>query len=384
MTTPDDPNTLARWRLVLGKVAEGHGIGCGGDAEAERIEQLVGFLFEPDEGPGTADAGRGRRSSDRKGGIGPSQLTVPDWVDAVNELFPQQSKEVMQRELVRRRGIDELMEKPELLEKIEPNLELVKTLLTHRELLNPKTRVLARKIIDQVVQELKRKMQVQVEQAITGAIRRDRHSPRRVFRNLDLKTTLRRNLQHFDAESGRLLVNHLYFYAAERKKRPWHVIVVVDQSGSMLESAIFSAVMASIFAELPAVKTSLVLFDTQVVDLSDQVGQPVDVLLSIQLGGGTDITLALMYANTLVRQPQRTIVVLITDFFEGRPESDLVAQTRLMADGGVRMIGLGALGYDARPAYNKPTASKLRKVGMDVLVCTPEKLAECMAQIIRG
>ena len=376
----DDPHTLARWRLVLGKVAEGHGIGCGGDENAERIEQLVGFLFEPGEGQG-----QGRRSSsERTGGRGPSQLTVPDWVDAVQELFPQQSREVMQRELVRRRGIADLLEKPELLEKIEPNLDLVKTLLTHRKLLNPKTRVLARKVIDQVVQELKRKMQVQVEQAITGALRKDRHSPRRVFRNLDLKTTLRRNLQNFDADSGKLFVDRVYFYAAERKKRPWHVVVVVDQSGSMLESAVFSAVMASIFAELPAVKTSLVLFDTQVVDLSDQVGQPVDVLLSIQLGGGTDITQALAYANTLVRHPQRTIVVLVTDFFEGRPESDLVAQTRLMADGGLRMIGLGALGYDARPAYNKLTAAKLRKVGMDILVCTPEKLAESMAEIIRG
>lgn len=384
----DDPHTLARWRLVLGKSAEGHGIDCGGDARAERIEGLVGFLFEPGgEGTGNAvgKSGRGgRRSPDRTGGRGPSQLTVPDWVDAVNELFPRQSKEVMQKELVRRRGIADLLEKPELLEKIEPNLELVKTLLTHRELLNPKTRGLARKIIDQVVEELKRKMQVQVEQAITGALRKDRHSPRKVFRNLDLKTTLRRNLRNFDPRSGKLLVDQLYFYAAERKKRPWHVIVVVDQSGSMLESAIFSAVMASIFAELPAVTTSLVLFDTQVVDLSDRVGQPVDVLLSIHLGGGTDITQALIYSNGLVRQPGRTIVVLITDFFEGRDERDLIAQTRLMADGGVRMIGLGALGYDARAAFNRATAGKLRKVGMDILACTPEKLAESMAQIIRG
>jgi len=377
-----DPQTLARWRLVLGKVAEAHGISCIGQADAERIEQLVGFLFEP--GGEKSGVRGGRSSSQREAGLGPSQLTVPDWVDAVNELFPQQSKEVMQKELVRRRGIAEIMEKPELLEKIEPNLELVKTLLTHRELLNPKTRILARKIIDKVVEELKRKMQVQVEQAITGALRKDRHSPRKVFRNLDLKTTLRRNLQNFDSASGKLHVDQLFFYSAERKKKPWHVIVVVDQSGSMLESAIFSAVMASIFAELPAVKTSLVLFDTQIVDLSDKVGQPVDVLLSIQLGGGTDITQALMYANSLVRQPQRTIVVLITDFYEGRAESDLVAQTRLMADGGLRMIGLGALGYDARPSYNKATAGKLRKVGMDILVCTPKKLAECMAEIIRG
>src|SRR6516225_8797756 len=355
----NDPHTLARWRLVLGKVAEAHGISCADQTDAERIEQLVGFLFEPGGGQ--------QPSPDRSAGLGPSQLTVPDWVDAVNELFPHQSKEVMQKELVRRRGIAEIMEKPELLDKIEPNVELVKTLLTHRELLNPKTRILARKIIDKVVQELKRKMQVQVEQAITGALRKDRHSPRKVYRNLDLKTTIRRNLQNFDTESGKLLVDQLFFYAAERKQRPWHIIVTVDQSGSMLDSAIFSAIMASIFAELPSIKTSLVLFDTEVVDLSDQVGQPVDVLLSIQLGGGTDITKALQYAQQLIREPARSIVVLITDFYEGRDERDLVRQVHALSQAGVRMIGLGALGYDARPEYNKTTARKLRKVGMDIL-----------------
>jgi Mg-chelatase subunit ChlD len=374
-------HTLARWRLVLGKSAEAHAISCAGDADCQRIEQLVGYLFEPGQGGAGGPKGAG---SDRSGGQGPSALTVPQWVDLVSELFPRTAKEVLERELVRRRGIGELLEKPELLEKIEPNLDLVKTLLTHKDLLNPQTRVLARKIIDKVVQELKEKLKVQVQAALTGAIRRDRHAPRKVFRNLDLRTTLRRNLKNYDGERGKLLVDQLFFYAAERKKRPWHVIIVVDQSGSMLDSAIFSAVMASIFYELPSVRTSLVLFDTQVVDLSNQVGQPVDVLLSIQLGGGTDITQALQYSEQLVREPARSIVVLITDFYEGRDERDLVRQVREMGEAGVRMIGLGALGYDARPQYNRSTAGKLRKVGMDVLVCTPERLAECMAEIIRG
>jgi Mg-chelatase subunit ChlD len=377
-----DRHTLARWRVILGKEGEAHQVTCGGDAEYERIEELVGFLFdESGEGAGTGTA---RWSGSRKGGTGRSVLNVPEWVDRVTELFPRQAKEVLERELIHRRGIAELLQKPELLDKIEPNTELVKTLLTHKNLLTPQTRVLARKVIDKVVSELKDRLKVQVESAITGALRRDRHSPRRVYRNLDLKSTLRRNLKNYDSDRGKLLVDRLSFFAAERKKRPWHVIVTVDQSGSMLDSAIFSAVMASIFAELPAVRTSLLLFDTQVVDLSGMVGQPVDVLLSMQLGGGTDITRALQYAASLVRQPARTIVILITDFFEGRDERDLVRQVRAMSDAGVRMIGLGALGYDARPQYNKPTANKLRKVGMDVLVCTPEKLAECMAQIIRG
>jgi Mg-chelatase subunit ChlD len=380
-TSPHNPtdksHQLGRWRLVLGRNADAHGLSLGDDAELVRIESLLGFLFEPGEG-GAA------RTGTREGGKGGSQLTVPEWVDSVGELFPRQAKEVLEREMVNRRGIAELLEEPKLLEKVEPNVELVKTLLTHKDLLNPKTRILARKIIAKVVQELKEKMKVQVQAAITGAIRRDKHSPRKVFRNLDLGMTIRRNLKNYDSDTGKLLVDQLYFFAAERKKRPWHILVVVDQSGSMLDSAIFSAIMASIFFELPAVRTSLVLFDTQVVDISDQVGQPVDVLMKIQLGGGTDITQALQYSHQLIREPARSIVVLITDFYEGRPERDLIRQTREMAESGIRMIGLGALGYDARPEYCKTTARKLRKVGMDILVCTPEKLAECMGEIIRG
>jgi Mg-chelatase subunit ChlD len=373
-TTPTaaDKELVSRWRLMLGKSAESQGLKTEGERAAD-YEEALGFVF-----------GGGESDSKGGGGRGSSQLSVPSWIDAVSELFPRQAKEVLERELINRRGISQLLDHPQLLEKVEPNVELVKTLITHKDLLNPKARVLARKVIDKVVQELKKKIEVRVEQAITGALRKDRHSPRRVFKNLDLKRTLRKNLQHWDEERARLLVDRLFYFAAERNKRPWHITVCVDQSGSMLDSAVFSAVMASIFHELPAVKTSLVLFDTAVVDLSDQVGSPVDVLLKVQLGGGTNITKALQYCAQLVREPARSIVVLITDFYEGGADSELVRQVRAMADSGVRMIGLGALGYDARPSYNKSTAGKCRKVGMDILVCTPERLAEAMGEIIRG
>jgi Mg-chelatase subunit ChlD len=367
--SPEDQSWVSRWRLVIGKTAEQVGIGTGTDQRAASAAAALDFVFQGD---------------DRGAGSGDSVLTVPTWIDAVTELFPRQAKEVLERELISRRGIAELLDHPKLLEKIEPNIELVKTLMTHKDLLDPRARILARKIIDQVVQQLKKQLEIRVEAAITGALRKDRHSPRKVFKNLDLKKTLRKNLHNWDDERRRLLVDQLFYFAAERSKRPWHIIVCVDQSGSMLDSAIFSAVMASIFAELPAVKTSLVLFDTNVVDLSAEVGSPVDVLLKVQLGGGTDITQALVYSAGLVAEPARSIVVLITDFFEGRDERDLIDQVRGMADSGVRMIGLGALGYDARPEYNRATARKCRKVGMDILVCTPERLAEAMAEIIRG
>lgn len=367
----EDRALLNRWRLVLGKSAEQCGVGFSpgaGEGDCEAAEQALAYLYQDERGAGS----------------GGSNLTVPRWIESVSELFPRQAKEVLERELVQRKGIRQILEQPELLERIEPNVDLVKTLLTHKDLLTPKTRVLARKVIDRVVEELKKKLEVRVEQAIVGAIRRDKHSPRRVFRNLDLRTTLRRNLKNWNEERRKLLIDRVFFFAAERSKRPWHIIVCVDQSGSMLESAIFSAVMASIFAELPGLKTSLVLFDTQIVDLSDKVGEPVDVLLSVHLGGGTDITRALEYCTGLVREPARTILVLITDFYEGRPEQDLIRVVRRFVDANVRMVGLGALGYDAQPQYNRQTAGKLRKEGMDILVCTPERLAEAMGKIISG
>ncbi|MBD8528015.1 VWA domain-containing protein [Pseudomarimonas arenosa] len=372
-----DHSSLPRWRTVLGReYAERHGLGSGAGGaemgELERAGELLDFLFADSEG------------SNKQGASQSGGLTVAHWVQEVRELFPHSAKEVLEGELVRRRGIGELLSQPDLLERIEPNVELVKTLISHRDLLNPETRVLARKIIDQVVAELREKLKLQVEPALIGALRRDRHSPRHVARNLDLKTTVRRNLRHWDAASERLLVERLYFHAAERKQRPWNIIIAVDQSGSMLDSAIFSAIMASIFAELPTLKTSLFLFDTRIADLTEQVGQPVDVLMQVQLGGGTDIGMAMAYAATLVREPARSIVVLITDFYEGGDAASLVRNVAELCEAGVRCVGLGALGYDARPQYDKAMAKRCRKVGMDILLCTPERLAEAMAEIIRG
>jgi hypothetical protein len=378
-------STLPRWRALLGRErAEQHGLAAGlagtdanaDVAELERAGELLDFLF--------ADKG-GKAGKGRRGGSGPSDgLTVSSWVDQVRELFPHSAREVLEAELVRRRGLAELLQRPDVLERIEPTAELVKTLLTHRELLNEETRVLARKIIDQVVAELRERLKLQVEAALVGALRRDRHSPRQVPRNLDIKTTVRRNLQHWDEARERLLVERLYFHAAEKKQRPWHIIIAVDQSGSMLDSAIYSAVMASIFAELPSMRTSLFLFDTRIADLSDQVGQPVDVLMKVQLGGGTDIAQAVAYAGTLVREPARSILVLITDFYEGGDPVALVRNVADLSEAGVRCVGLAALGYDARPQYDKPTANRCRKVGMDVLACTPERLADAVSAIILG
>ncbi|EIJ34750.1 VWA domain-containing protein [Thiothrix nivea] len=362
--------TLSRWRLILGPDAEQEHIRTD-DRHSTQQAAVLDYLF--------ADQPRKRGA-----GNGKSTFTIPQWITAVDELFPRQVKEVLERELIARRGIEQLLKEPDLLEKVEPNVELVKTILTFKNLLNEDTRILARKVIEKVVNELKDKIKQEIIHGITGAINRNRHAPAKVFRNLDLKTTLRRNLHNWDAQQRKLIVDQTYFYASERKQRPWHIIIAVDQSGSMLESAVFSTIMASIFHELPAVRTSLFLFDTQIADLSGQVGQPVDVLLKVQLGGGTNIALAMQYALQLIREPRRTIVVLITDFYEGGSQQTLLETTRAITLGGSRCIGLAALGYGGRAAYDRTLASKMAKQGMDILTTTPEQLSACIAQIMRS
>lgn len=369
--------TLSRWRLVLGPSAEAHGIRTL-DAQSARQAAVLDYLFTPSTGSELS-----KKNGSRKGaGKGKSVFTIPDWVQAVDELFPREAKEILEQELIARRGIAQLLKEPELLEKVEANIELVKTILTFKNLLNEDTRILAQKVIEKVVNELREKLKPEIQQAITGVINRNRHSPAKVFRNLDLKTTLRRNLQNWDEDNQRLVVDQAYYYACERTQRPWHIIIAVDQSGSMLESAVFSTIMASIFYELPSVNTSLFLFDTGIADLSDQVGQPVDVLLKVQLGGGTDIARAMQYAQQLIKEPRRSIVILITDFYEGGDELKLLECTRAINLSGARTVGLAALGYDARPDYDRVTAAKMTKQGMDVLSCTPEQLTQCIVQIM--
>ncbi|RJG37986.1 VWA domain-containing protein [Motilimonas pumila] len=365
--TSQQLKTLTRWRLILGPDAEEQGITIS-DTLSQQQEETLDYLFE----------------STSAGGNGAATFTIPEWVNRVDKLFPREVKEIMERELIAKRGIEQILQQPELLEKVEANIDLVKTIMTFKDLLNEETRILAMKVINKVVCELKDRIKVEVTQSINGAINRSRHSPSQVFRNVDLQTTVRRNLHNWDPDKQKLIVERAFFYASERNQRPWHIIIAVDQSGSMLESAVFSTIMASIFYELPAVHTSLFLFDTGIADLSHMVGQPVDVLLKVQLGGGTDIAQAMKYAQQLIKEPRRTIVVLISDFMEGGNLSQLLATTHEIAHSGSRVVGLGALSYDAREDYDHFIAAKLQKQGMDILACTPEQLASSMARIIQG
>jgi Mg-chelatase subunit ChlD len=370
MTDPD----LERWRLVLGAPAASIGpLGPDGLARDAALNWLYGRDSDLDK----RDV---RRGDGRTGGDGPSSLTTVDWLNDINRLFPRETVERLQRDAVERYEITDIVTDPAVLERIEPNPALLKAVLQTKHLMNPEVLRLARRIVEAVVRDLMAKMATEVRAAFTGS-RARRPSRWKQARDFDMTRTIRANLGHYRPDERRLFIETPHFFSRTRKHvEQWQVILLVDQSGSMVDSVIHSAVTAACLWGLPGVRTHLVAFDTDVVDLTSEVDDPVELLMKVQLGGGTDIGRAVRYGAGLIDQPRRAIVVLITDFYEGGSPSLLIRTVRELVEQGTKVLGLAALDQDANPSYDRDTAQRLADVGASVGAMTPGELAAFVAE----
>jgi Mg-chelatase subunit ChlD len=371
-----DP-TLERWRLVLGEPAAActGGAGLGGQAAAR--DAALDWLYQRD---GDLD----RRDVRRSAGLGPSALTTVDWLDDIHRLFPKETIERLERDAVERYDIHEVVTDPSVLERIEPNPTLLRAVLRTKHLMNPDVLRLARRIVESVVRELMEKLATEMRERFSGT-RSRRPSRLRRASSFDFRRTINENLRHYRPDEGRLCIETAYFLARTRRQLDrWQVILVVDQSGSMAGSVIHSAVTAACLWGLPGVRTHLVAFDTNVVDLSSDVDDPVELLMKVQLGGGTDIANAVSYAAQLVETPRRCIVALITDFYEGGDPNRLVRTVRSLVEQGTHVVGLAALDEEANPQYDQVLAQRLADVGAHVGSMTPGELAGFLADRIGG
>jgi Mg-chelatase subunit ChlD len=370
-------STLSRWRLVLGRFADQR-LPLARSAREARMEAALDALYAREY------AGRGVRERPAGGTLDPTQLNVPAWLGEVRELFPREVVEIIEKHALDRYGLTELLTDRATLEKLEPNLDLLKTLLTFRGQLQGDVLPAARRIIRQVVEELRRKLESEVRRSLAGRLNRFRHSPQRATQNFDWRGTLRRNLRHFDPERRRVVLREPRFFARNTRQLPWTVILCVDQSGSMADSVIHSAVMAGILAGLPLIRVKLVVFDTSLVDLSAHAEDPAEVLMSVQLGGGTGIGQALTYCEQLVENPHRTVVVLVSDFCEGGSPAVLLQTCRRIREAGAKLLGLAALDQTATPVYDRAMADRLAEAGMDIAALTPKHLADWLAKLIHS
>jgi VWA domain containing CoxE-like protein len=365
---------LHRWRLVLGREADA---ACGApQGAALEMDQALAALYDP-QGPG------GLHSKDRKGGRGASQPSVARWLGDIRKYFPSSVVQVMQRDALERLNMRDMLLQPEMLQNAQPDVHLVANLIALAQVIPAKTKDTARAVVRAVVDELMKKLEEPMRSAVAGALDRSQRNRRPRHAEIDWHRTIRANLRHWQPEYRTVVPQTLHGYGRKARRPQREVILCIDQSGSMAQSVVYSSIFGAVMASLPAVATRLVVFDTAIVDLSDKLDDPVELLFGVQLGGGTDINGAVGYCQSIIREPRNTIFVLISDLYEGGVEAQLLKRAVEMTDSGVQFITLLALSDEGAPAYDHALAAKLAALGVPSFACTPDAFPGLMAAAIR-
>lgn len=365
---------LRRWRLILGGgAADGTGVALAGDDVG--LDRTLGFLYERTMSP--EDKQRNRNTV----GMGASQPNVARWLGDIRNYFPTSVVQIMQQDALERLGLRRMLLEPELLAAVEPDVHLVATLLSLKSVLPQKTRETARQVVRKVVTEIERRLANTLRQAVTGSLNRAQRNRRPRHNEIDWNRTIRANLRHYQPRYRTIVPETRIGYGRKRSTLR-DIILCVDQSGSMASSVVYAGVFGAVLASLPAVSTRVVVYDTAVVDLTDQLQDPVDVLFGTQLGGGNDTPRALAYCQGFIRRPQETIFVLISDLYEGGGSAEMVAQLGRFVGAGVTVVALLALSDDGTPSYDAQNASALTALGVPVFACTPDLFPDLIAAAI--
>jgi Mg-chelatase subunit ChlD len=353
-----------RWRLVLGGEAEGLGTPAGADAG---MDAALAALY--DGGP-------------RAGGLESSAPRVARWLGDIRTYFPSSVVRVMQTDAIDRLNLKRLLLEPEVLEAVEPDVHLVSTLLSLNAVLPEETRQTARLVVRRVVEDLERRLAQRTRQALSGALDRAARNRRPRHNEIDWDKTVRANLRHWQPAHRTVIPETLVGYGRRQQAVQRDIVLCVDQSGSMAASVVFAGVFGAVLASIRAVRTQLVVFDTKVVDLTDHLHDPVELLFATQLGGGTDINQALAYCQSTLTRPTDTVLVLISDLVEGGSRDDMLARAAGLVAAGVQVIALLALSDDGAPAYDHDNAGALAALGIPAFACTPDLFPELMAAAI--
>ncbi|MFE2331257.1 vWA domain-containing protein [Streptomyces coelicoflavus] len=361
---------LRRWRLVLGgDAADGTGHALSG-----RDAAMDGAL--------TALYGKGgapRAGRDRAAGLGASAPAVARWLGDIRTYFPSSVVQVMQRDAIDRLGLDTLLLEPEMLEAVEADVHLVGTLLSLHQAMPETTKETARTVVRKVVEDLEERLATRARAVLTGALDRSARVSRPRHHDIDWHRTIAANLKHYLPEHRTVVPERLIGYGRASRSVKKEVVLCVDQSGSMAASVVYASVFGAVLASMRAIDTRLVVFDTAVVDLTDQLEDPVDALFGTRLGGGTDINRALAYCQSRITRPAETVVVLISDLYEGGMRDEMLKRVAAMKHAGVEFVTLLALSDEGTPAYDREHAASLAALGAPAFACTPDLFPEVMA-----
>ena len=359
-----DSERQRRWRLLLGG-HEADGIGCSLAGADLAMDKALSALYD----------------SERQAGLGSSAPKVARWLGDIRTYFPASVVRVMQQDALERLNLRQMLLEPEMLQAVEPDVHLVATLISLVSVMPNKTKDTARLVVRKVVEELERKLANPLRQAIVGSLNRAARNRRPRHHEIDWHRTIRANLKHYQPEYKTIVPETRIGYGRKRSSLR-DIILCVDQSGSMATSIVYSGIFGAVMASLPAVNMRMVVFDTAVVDLTDQLQDPVDLLFGTQLGGGTDINRALGYCQSLVRQPHDTILLLISDLYEGGNQQEMLKRAASLVAAGVQMIALLALSDEGKPGYDHNVSQAFAAMGIPSFACTPDLFPDLMAAAI--
>ena len=362
-----------RWRLALGnpEAPGGAGGADGLTGDDIRIDNALSALYGNDARP--------------RSGLGASSPRVARWLGDIREFFPTPVVQIIQKDAFERLGLQRMLLEPEFLQAMEADVHLVADLISLNAAMPEKTKLTAREVVDKVVRELMARLEQKTAEAVRGAINRSKRTRRPRFADIDWSRTISANLRHYQAEYHTVVPETLIGFA--RKARSLvdleEVVLCVDQSGSMATSVVYSSIFAAVMASLPGVDTKLVCFDTAILDLTEMLEDPVEVLFGTQLGGGTDINQAVAYCEDLIRQPTQTHMILISDLCEGGDAEQLLARVSSLIDSGVNLITLLALSDEGKPWHDEKMASAFATLGSPVFACTPDQFPDLMAAALQ-
>jgi hypothetical protein len=374
-----DKEKLVKWRLLLGDSVDEKINSINGELPLSEEQKIMdqalssiydntGGKFEYSKKSASTNAGR-----------------VSKWLSDIREIFREDVVSVIQNDAIEKKGLKSLLFEPEVFNNIQPNIELVGTLMSMRGMIPEKAKDNARLLIRKVVDEIRKKLENEIRQSVVGALNRRKHSPMPDIKNIDWKYTINKNIKNFNSELERIIPDRFYFFSKNSVFNNYHIIIDMDQSGSMADSIVYGSIMGSIISSIPAVKTRVVAFDTEIVDLTEQCGNdPVEMIFGIQLGGGTDINKSVAYCEKFIENPSRTILFILSDLIEGGNQSSLLRRLENLYHSQVKVICLLALTDRGTPSYDEDMAKKISKMGIPCFACTPGLLPSLLDAAISG
>lgn len=368
---------LTRWRMILGEESQQDFEGMQESFSLSNRDLMMDAALSAIYG------GEGNRNQMSGAGKGASSPHISKWMKDVRTLFDPELVKVIQQDAIERKGWKQLLMEPELLEQLEPDIEMASVLLTLKDMIPSKSKDQARAYIQKIVDIINKQISSDLKRSVVAALQKKEHSPLPSASAIDFPYTIRKNLKHYSPQLETIIPERVYFFDRKQKSNHWHVILDIDQSGSMSSSIMYSSVTACILASMNAVKTNVVAFDTTIMDLTDLCNDPVDLLYGFQLGGGTDIHKSVKYCEQLIEEPDKTIFFLISDLEEGGNHAGLLHHLQDIKDSGVLVVCLLAIQDGGKPYYSQDMAQKVANLGIPCFACAPEKLPELLHAVLQ-